>query len=202
MDALGEDAEEEEDDEGGSILDVLMEGSDIEDDDEIDGSDPAVESILASEGEDVDVVLAAYEYEASPRDFERVQALARAGESIQSVVITSLAPPFFGCASWEELGRDDSPRALFAHEAYSAWRSLREKDESRWLLLVANRIAVRGRYASDEESTRGVRFTEPEPGGLLVSPPKAAERSWASTSATPRTQRSGPGSCARSSSEV
>ena len=126
----------------------------------------AVESLAG--GDDVDVVLAAYEYDASPRDFERVQDLARAGETIQTAVITSLAPGFCGCDSWDELGGGDSPRAIFAGEAYSAWRSLRDKEESRWLVLVANRFAIRGRYAPDEESTRGVAFTESAPGGLLA----------------------------------
>lgn len=137
---------------------------------------------LADEG-DANVVLAAYEHDASARDFDRVQALGRAGEAIQTVVVTGLAPEFFGCGSWAELGRGESPRARFAGDAYAAWHSLREREASRWLVLVANRLAVRGRYAPDEESTRGVPFAEAPPGGLLASGAWAVAavlaRSWA-----------------------
>jgi len=121
------------------------------------------------EGDDVDVVLAVAEHDASARDFERVQALARAGEAIQTAVVTGLAPGFFGCASWAELGRGESPRARFAGDPYAAWHGLRDGEASRWLVLVANRLAVRGRYAPDGESTRGVPFAEAPPGGLLCT---------------------------------
>ena len=149
-------------------------------------SEDAAEAVTGlGEGDDVDLVIAAYEYDSTARDFERVQDLGRAGETIQTVVVTNLASAYFDCESWDGLGKGQSPRTRFGSDALSAWRSLRDKEESRWLVLVANRLAIRGRYAPGELATRGVRFTESAPGGLLA--PAAwgviavVARSWART---------------------
>lgn len=124
----------------------------------VEAAAEAVESLGG--GEDVDVVLADYEFDASARDFERVQALGEAGGQIQSPVVTALAPAFFGLESWAELARTRAPYALFDEPGYAAWRSLREDERSRALVLVANRIALRGSFGPDGEKARDIDYRE------------------------------------------
>ncbi|MEM7412544.1 MAG: type VI secretion system contractile sheath large subunit [Myxococcota bacterium] len=133
----------------------------------LDEAAAAISSL--ADGDDVDLVLAAYELDASARDHKLAQELAGAGEEIQAVVLTGLAPEFFGDPSWEGLAKGETPRARFERPEYDAWRSLRGQDVARWWVPVADRIAVRARYGADGASTRGVPYEEATPGGLHVS---------------------------------
>jgi len=134
----------------------------------VDDAPAAIDALF--DGEDVDAVLADYALDASARDFARAEALAGAAARAQTPVAVAVAPAFFGLESWRALARARNPYALFDEPAYASWRSLRDREESRWLVLMANRIALRAAYGRGGESTRGLPYEQARDGGLLGSP--------------------------------
>lgn len=136
------------------------------------GADAAAEAIDGlAEGEDADLVLAAFELGLGAQDLERAQALAGSGERAQTPIAVGVAPAFLGLPSWRGVAKARLPQQTFDEPAYTGWRSLRQRDEARWLVLLANRIALRMPYGAAGEPTRGIAYEEKgaEP-GLLGSP--------------------------------
>ena len=132
--------------------------------------DAAADAVRAiGEGDDPDVVLADYEFDASARDLARVEALAEAALEIQTPVVTGVAPGFLGLDSWAELARARAPYAVFDEPAYADWRSFRGDERSRWVTLVANRLVLRGAYGPDGEKARGVAYRASASAGLMGS---------------------------------
>ncbi len=123
-----------------------------------DSAAAAVDALAS--GEDADLVLAAWELDASARDLELAQALAEAGERAQTPVAVGLAPAFLGLSSWRGLAKARLPQSTFDEAAYTAWRSLRGRDEARWLVLLANRVALRAAYGPDGEPARSIAYRE------------------------------------------
>jgi len=122
------------------------------------------------EGDDVDLVLADYAFDASARDLERLEHIAAAAAAAQTPVATAIAPAFFGLDSWRGLARLRDPNTLLGEPAYADWRSLRERDDARWIVLMANRVALRAAYGPQGESTRGLPYQQHAKEGLLGSP--------------------------------
>jgi len=120
-------------------------------------------------GEDAepDAVLVDAELDASARDLARARALAEAAGEAGAPVLVGVAPAFFGLDDWDGLSRSRSPAALFDGDAHAGWRSLREDESARSLVLVANRLVLRGPYGPDGERARGVAYAESPDGALL-----------------------------------
>jgi type VI secretion system ImpC/EvpB family protein/type VI secretion system ImpB/VipA family protein len=134
----------------------------------LEGAAEAVDGL--ADGEDADLVLAAYEVAATSRDIELAQALASSAERAQTPVALGVSPGFLGIPSWRGLAKARLPQQTFDEPLYAGWRSLRERDESRWLVLLANRIALRAAYGPAGEPVRGVAYQEGGPeAGLLGS---------------------------------
>jgi type VI secretion system protein ImpC len=133
-----------------------------------EGAAEAIDGL--ADGEDVDLVLAANDVGATPRDLELAQALASAAERVQTPIALGVSPTFLGLPSWQGLAKARLPQQSFDEPAYAGWRSLRERDEARWLVLLANRIALRAPYGPAGEPTRGLLYQEAgEHPGLLGS---------------------------------
>jgi type VI secretion system protein ImpC len=135
----------------------------------VDAAGEAIDDL--AEGEDADLVLAAFELGGGAQDLERAQALASAGERAQTPVAVGIAPAFLGLASWRALAKARLPQQTFDEPAYTGWRSLRQRDEARWLVLLANRVALRMPYGAAGQPTRGIAYEEKGAlPGLLGSP--------------------------------
>lgn len=119
---------------------------------------------------DFDCALVAAELDASARDLGVAQALGAAGAAAQTPVCASVAPAFFGLEAWAGARRMRAPHLVFDESQYAAWRSFQEREESRWLVLAANRVALRAAYGADGESARGFAYAEPPGAGLFGSP--------------------------------
>lgn len=133
----------------------------------LDDAPRAVAALV--EGEDPDVVVADYAFDASARDLERAQALAGAAQEAQTPVVAAVAPAFFGLDSWRDLARARAPYGIFDEPAYAAWRSFRGDERARWLVLTANRVALRAPYGPDGERSRELGYTDPTGAGLTGS---------------------------------
>jgi predicted component of type VI protein secretion system len=136
------------------------------------GADAAAEAIDGlAEGEDADLLLAAFELGVGAQDLERAQALAGAAERAQTPVAVGVAAGFLGLPSWRGVAKARLPQQTFDEPEYTGWRSLRQRDEARWLVLLANRMALRMPYGAAGEAVRGIAYEERGAlPGLLGSP--------------------------------
>ncbi len=116
---------------------------------------------------DFDAVLVDCELDASARDLDRAQALGAAGAAAQTPVCAALAPAFFGLEAWSGARRMRAPHLVFDEPAYAGWKSFQEREESRWLTLVANRNALRAPYGPEGENPRGFAYAEHGPDAAL-----------------------------------
>ncbi len=149
----------------------------------------AADAINASGGEeDYDVVVSAHELDASVRDHATAREIAEAGAAIQTPVLAGVTPGFLGLSDWSELERSRDPAAVFGEPSYAAWRSLRGDDRSRYLVLLANRVALRAPFGRDGERARDLEYEERgEDAGLFGAAAWAVAsvlaRAWARTGA-------------------
>jgi len=114
----------------------------------------------AAEAEDYDVVIAAFELDASARDLERAKGLGEVAMEVQTPVVIGVAPAFLGLEGWGELRRGEMPQATFSGAGYDGWRSLRGREEARWLTLVANRLVLRAPYGPEGKKPREIDYVE------------------------------------------
>ena len=123
--------------------------------------DDAPEALRANAAaEDYDLALAPFELDASARDLERAKQLAHAAMDVQTPLAIGVAPGFLGLQGWGELRRGELPRTTFAASTYDGWRSLREREEARWLNLVANRLVLRAPYGPKGRKPRELEYVE------------------------------------------
>lgn len=123
--------------------------------------DDAAEALRdAAAVEDYDLALAAFELDASARDLERAKELAEAAMEVQTPLVIGAAPAFLGLESWAALRRGEMPQTTFSGSGYDGWRSLRDREEARWLNLVANRLVLRSPYGPDGKKPREIDYVE------------------------------------------
>lgn len=114
----------------------------------------------AADDEDYDVVVTGFELDASARDLGRAQAIAEAAAEIQTPALIGIAPAFFGLESWAQLEKARAPFAIFDEEPYAAWRSWRGDELSRFVVLLANRVALRAPFGREGERARDLDYEE------------------------------------------
>lgn len=106
------------------------------------------------------VIIADYEFNRSPVDIELLGEIAEMVAGMQVPFIGSVGPEFFGLQTAEELSRLPGLHAYFQKPEYTQWRSLRDKETTKYLALTAPRFLLRFPYGSDGEPVKGFQFTE------------------------------------------
>jgi type VI secretion system protein ImpC len=117
------------------------------------------------------VVLAAYEFDRSPRDIATLRRVSEVAEALQAPVISSVGLEFLGLGSGEELERLSGLEPLFEESEYTEWRGLRALDSSRWLTLAFNRLLARPPYDPEQARVRAFELRELPLDALLWSDP-------------------------------
>jgi type VI secretion system ImpC/EvpB family protein len=97
-------------------------------------------------------------------DIEILGKLAEVAAAAFAPFIAGVHPSFFGLDSFTELERPlDLPRT-FEQLEYLRWRSLRQREDSRFVGLTLPRILMRLPYGRRDARSQGLRFEE-APGG-------------------------------------
>lgn len=108
-------------------------------------------------GEPMSVLLADYEFDHSPAQLEFLNQLAKIGMAAFCPVITAPKPALLGLSSWSELSKPRDLAKIFDTAEYIGWRNLRDKDESRFLVLTMPRMLARVPY-QDKASDISAEF--------------------------------------------
>ncbi|MBK8207657.1 MAG: type VI secretion system contractile sheath large subunit [Planctomycetes bacterium] len=91
------------------------------------------------------MLLLADEVSNTPAGLEALQQWGDAGQSLQCVVVFEAGEDFLG-VDMTVLAGMDAPANHFEGKAFEKWRSLRDKDESRWLAAALNPYIARPAY--------------------------------------------------------
>ncbi|AMY07714.1 type VI secretion protein, EvpB/ family [Luteitalea pratensis] len=100
----------------------------------------------AAGGEPFACLLLDYEFDHGPADVEMLTQLSKIGAAASVPFLGAAAPRLFSLDSWLELSQPIYLAKIFASPEYAAWRSLREAEDARYLVLTLPRCVVRSRY--------------------------------------------------------
>ena len=93
-------------------------------------------------------------------DIEMLERIAEVAAAAFAPFIAGAHPSFFGIDSFTELERPLDLRRTFEQPEYLKWRSLRRKEDARFVGLTLPRILMRLPYKPDRTASRGFRFRE------------------------------------------
>jgi len=111
-------------------------------------------------GEPVGAVIGDYSLTQSSPDIKLMQYLSAVGAMAHAPCISSVAPTFFGVASFTDLPSIKDLKSVFEGPAYTKWRALRESEDARYLGLTAPRFLARLPYDPVENPVKGFNYQE------------------------------------------
>jgi type VI secretion system protein ImpD len=111
-------------------------------------------------GEPYGIILADYEVTASPRDVAALRGLADVAAASFSPILLSASPKLFGLDTFAQLSANLDLTGLFQGAEYTAWRSLRGRDDTRFLGITLPRVLLRLPWRSDGSRADGFLYDE------------------------------------------
>lgn len=100
-------------------------------------------------------------YEGHPYDdVFTLQGISRAAAASFCPFVCSAAPQLFGIDSYEELNSTINFDEAFRSAEYVRWRSLREREDTRFLALTLPQVLMREPYTPEQKKQRGIFFRE------------------------------------------
>ncbi len=125
-------------------------------------------------GEPFGVLVGDYEFDHHPEDVQVLADMARIAAAAHTPFITAAAPSVMQMGSWAELANPRDLTRIFQTPEYTAWRSLRESEDSRYLGLCMPRFLARLPYGARTDPVEAFAFEEDAEG------PDAETYVWAS----------------------
>lgn len=101
-----------------------------------------------------------YYFSHSNGDVEVLDGMAKIASAAHAPFISGTAPALFGFDSWQELTRPRDLGKIFDTPEYVAWRSLRAKDDSRYIALTMPRVLARQPYGANSQPVEEFAFEE------------------------------------------
>lgn len=117
-------------------------------------------------GEPYGVIIGDYEisHKRSARhpydDISTLSGMSQIAAASFAPFICSVSSEFFGLDDFSTLGMPINLHSIFAQNEYIRWRSLREKQDSRFLGLTLPKILMRKPYRTEPGSYKGIYFYE------------------------------------------
>jgi type VI secretion system protein ImpC len=104
-------------------------------------------------GEPYAALIGDYQFSYNPDDVEMLANLSNVAAAAFCPFISAASPKLFGFESWAELARPRDLEKIFESVDYIKWKSLRESEDSRFLVLTLPRVLARLPYG---EATRPI----------------------------------------------
>ena len=101
-----------------------------------------------------------YYFSQSSTDIEVLDGMAKVASAAHAPFISGTSPALFGFESWQELTRPRDLGKIFDTPEYAAWRSLRAKDDSRYVALTMPRVLARQPYGANGQPVDEFAFEE------------------------------------------
>lgn len=111
-------------------------------------------------GDPYGALIGDYEWTTHPEDIQALRGIAQVAAAAFAPFISAAAPSLCGFKSWTELPRTRDLKTIFDTSKYTAWRSFRDMDESRFVSLVMPRVLARLPYGKETKRAEGFNYEE------------------------------------------
>lgn len=101
-----------------------------------------------------------YQITNSADDMDFINKMAGISAAAFCPFLTAPAPDLFGMESWNDLTKPRNMATIFESPEYAAFRSFREKEDSRYVSMVMPRVLSRLPYGSKTKPTKEFNFEE------------------------------------------
>ena len=115
-------------------------------------------------GEPYGALIGDYEFENHPEDIELLSKMSNVAAAAFCPFISSASPRMFGLESFTELSKPRDLAKIFDTVDYTQWRSFRESEDSRFVVLTLPRVLARLPYGSNTKPVEEFNFEEVELG--------------------------------------
>ncbi|MGH7025063.1 MAG: type VI secretion system contractile sheath large subunit, partial [Caulobacteraceae bacterium] len=106
-----------------------------------------------------------YSFDHSGPDIEVMKGLAKIGAAAHAPFIASAGSQLLGMESWQELSNPRDLAKQFEPAEYTAWRSFRDSNDSRYMALTMPRFLGRPLYGANTDPVEEFAFEEDTDGG-------------------------------------
>ncbi len=111
-------------------------------------------------GEPYSALIGDYEFSAHPDDTDLLTNMSNIAAAGFCPFITASAPEMFGFESFTELSKPRDLEKIFESAEYIKWRSFRDSEDSRFVVLTMPRVLARLPYGKDTKAIEEFNFEE------------------------------------------
>jgi len=111
-------------------------------------------------GEPYGCLVGDYYFDHSPPDVELLGEIAKISAAAHAPFLAGASPTLMQMESWQELANPRDLTKIFLTPEYSAWRSLRESEDARYIGLALPRFLARLPYGAATEPVEEFDFEE------------------------------------------
>lgn len=111
-------------------------------------------------GEPYGCLIGDYQFDHTPPNVELLGAIGRIAAAAHAPFIAAASPDLFGMVSWQDLANPRDLTKIFQTPEYAAWRSLREAEDARYLVLTMPRVLGRLPYGIKTDPVDEFDFEE------------------------------------------
>ena len=115
-------------------------------------------------GEPYAAIVGDYDITNHPDDVELLTKMSNVAAAAFAPFITSPAPGLLGFDSWEELSKPRDLEKIFEGPSYAKWRSFRDSDDSRFVVLTMPRALARLPYGATTKPVEEFGYEEVQKG--------------------------------------
>lgn len=111
-------------------------------------------------GEPYAAIIGDYEFSSHPDDVDLLTNMSNIAAAGFCPFISASAPEMFGFDSFSELSKPRDLEKIFDSAEYIKWRSFRDSEDSRFVVLTMPRVLARLPYGSDTKPIEAFNFEE------------------------------------------
>jgi len=111
-------------------------------------------------GQPYGIMVGDYEFSNHPEDVELLKKVSGVAAGAFCPFISAAAPELFGFKTWEDLPKVRSLADIFESQKYASWRSFRDMDDSRFVVLTMPRVLARLPYGDLTKKVDQFRYEE------------------------------------------
>jgi type VI secretion system protein ImpC len=105
-----------------------------------------------------------YEFTNRPEDLDLLVRLSRVAATAFAPFISAVSPRFFGFDGWQDLSRPCDLERIVTGFEYIKWRSFRDSEDSRFVVLTMPRVLARLPYGANGHPIEAFGFEEVDTG--------------------------------------
>lgn len=111
-------------------------------------------------GQPISALIGDYEFSNHPDDINMLRHLSGVCAASFCPFISAASPQLFSFDEWKDLSKPRDLEKIFEGPDYVKWRSFRESDDSRFVVLTMPRVMARLPYGSAYQQADGINYEE------------------------------------------